>query len=123
MTPTQTRSPALPRAAPRPVEDVEPTAGLWSYRLARVLALALLILVVPAALAVGLRWLSWERAQALAPLLGQLAITFWVLSLFGVVLGVIGLSQFGGKARTLRGLALHLLFSVGPIVAAIVLRL
>jgi hypothetical protein len=122
MTPTQTPG-TLPRGRPQWTEETEPLAGLWSYRLGLVLAVTVLVLIVPATLAIGLRWLSWEQAQTLAPLWNRLAVAFWVVSLFGLALSFIGLSQFGGKTRTLRGLILHLLFSVGPIFAALLLRL
>jgi hypothetical protein len=122
MTATQTRTPTLARTARPPLEDLEPLAGVWGYRLAVAQAVVLLVILVPPTLAVGLRWVTWEQAHAITPLLHQIAVAAWVVGLLGLILGVIGLSQTGGKKRTVRGLFLHLLFTVGPIVAALLLR-
>lgn len=122
MTPTPTRPVPAPRTARPLPEPAEPFAGVWGYRLAVCQAAALLVVLVPATLALGLRWLTWEQAQTFAPLLQRLALAAWVTSLLGLILGVLGLSQFGGKTRTLRGLALHLLVTVGPLCAALVVR-
>ncbi len=113
---TTTPQKLIRRTDPTPTPGEE-QAGLWGYRLGQALVLTLFLSVVAVALAVGLGWTTWDRIEALAPILHRVAASVWGLSLLGLILTVIALSEYGPKRRSLIALLLHALLAIGPVIA------
>lgn len=114
-------APSKPRGI-RALQGLEPVTGLWGYRMGQVLAVVFLFGVVPTALAVGLGWVEPERVQQLVPTLRRLATFLWTVSLFSLVFSLFGLSEYGPKRRTLYGLAINAILTLGPVLMALLLR-